>query len=140
MMTKTCLGCGVDFQASKANAKTCSPRCRQRIRKQPAGATPAPPAKVVDLPTKTATLSGIVASTRGELEACERLETSLGQLAMFAAERLEQSSRDTASSVAALMRAYREAMAAAVEGAAVEEDPIEKARRRVFEVVNGGRV
>jgi predicted nucleic acid-binding Zn-ribbon protein len=143
----TCEACGAAFEASRESAKCCSAKCRQRKRRQNGSpAAPKKAGKVVTLapapPVDNAPAdddeSGMAATCRRELVKAKRLDTPLGQAALFAAQRLEHSMHDTASSVASLLREYRAALAAAVEGAVVEEDPIEAMRRKVFLAITGG--
>lgn len=67
----------------------------------------------------------LVEVTRRELDAAERTDTVHGQLALYIARRLGGPSTDTGSSIAALLKVYRETMATALEGANNELDPLQ---------------
>ncbi len=63
-----------------------------------------------------------------ELERVGRLNTALGQAAVLLARRLDGSSRDTGSAVAALARQLQATLAAATANVGDEASPLDRAR------------
>lgn len=132
-----CASCHGRFTAKTRAAKYCSDRCRKR-----ASRAPAPPpmrregAPLVALPPRSGPGSsleeiGLLALTRRRLEAASRLDTWEGAAAVALAQILDSGVQDTGSSIAALIREHRIAMGVALDGAQVEETPLERIRRRI---------
>ena len=125
-MERTCEGCGKPFEAVRASARSCSPRCRQRRSRSQAN----PP---VDGPRLGAALDGgdqgnTVAQVRKTLEAAGRAETYLGAAALDLAARI-----DTATAVmgfAPLVNQLQKTMDAALEGTAKVADALDELRLR----------
>lgn len=133
-METTCESCEAVFEAKRSTARFCSITCRSRAaRAQKASAEPTPVPPAVDDAT------GLVGSVRDELVKAGRDQTFYGQLALQLAGRLAD--RDE-SGISSLSKELRTVMAAALEGAApaepaeptpapaVEDDEVERARRR----------
>lgn len=115
-MTRACNFCGREYEAKTSVSKFCSSTCRARVSKgqTPVKALPTPtpsPVRVADLPQ--------VAKVRAELEAAGKVDTALGEHALWLAQRLA-SGQDPASGVAALSREMRATLAEATRGAAAE--------------------
>src|SRR4051812_17494216 len=93
-MDVTC-SCGTTFAARNPRARYCSDRCRKRGQRG---------GVVVELPTDApAPAQGAVeAATRRELEDVDRLDTSLGQMCLALARRLDNPGVDTGSAMAAV--------------------------------------
>ena len=72
----------------------------------------------------------IEGATRAELDAVGRLSSSAGRTALQLARRLDVDGRDTGMGYAALVRAHQQAMAEAVKGASVADDPVDELRAR----------
>lgn len=160
-MKLKCAACPAVFEAKRKNARFCSAKCRQRGHRDagikakapsrngkvitivpprgdttPAAAEGAPDeavAATVEVPT-----ASLIAVTVAALLEVGRLDTPLGTAAYFAAQRLENSHMDTASSIASLLKQYRETFAEAVKDAQVEDDAVEDARKRALALVVGG--
>ena len=67
-------------------------------------------------------------ATMAELVVADRVESSLGQAALLMARRLDMTSADTGSSVAALAREQRATLALALESATNVLDPADQLR------------
>jgi hypothetical protein len=135
-MLRNCDVCQTSYEAKRPNAKFCSARCRQRARRAPDSADLA---SVVVLDFVVAPIEGsLVAATLAELESAEMATSSLGQLALILARRLESPSLDTGSSTAALVREHRATLIAAIESGRVAEDPLDQlAQQRRQRIANG---
>ncbi|WP_099024327.1 DUF2256 domain-containing protein [Mycolicibacterium palauense] len=147
-MQKPCAVCGRPFEAQRPQAKYCGETCKKRAqragtagardRKKPRRTAAAPPATTPttehsDPPapnTEAYASVGVVAATVKELSEADRLDTVLGQLALKLAVRLEASTFDTGSSFAALSKELRAVTAAALAGAAVEDDEVDELQKR----------
>lgn len=98
-MQRICDVCGVDFEAKRKDAKTCSATCRSNKRNQSA---PPDPTEVVG--------NSLVKATVTELEAAGKVDTMLGQLAISLAGRMS----GTTTGIAALSRELRSVIDAAL--------------------------
>lgn len=118
-MQRDCALCGAPFEAKRSTARYCSGSCRARK---------AQGAQVVTFDRSAEDSSGgVVAATRSELEAAERLDTALGQAALVLARRID-ADRDTGSAQAAVTREWRATLAEAVKGAGSQASPLDRAR------------
>lgn len=135
-METLCESCGDAFVAKRSTARFCSATCRQRTGRAARGAAAEVVAPAVAEGDGEDT--GLVASVRAELVAADRDQTFYGQLALQLAGRLAD--RDE-SGISSLSKELRTVMAAALDGvaasaelevpaAAVEDDEVERARRR----------
>src|SRR4051794_14690138 len=107
-MTRACEVCGTSYLASRASARYCSGKCRARASRQPKPAARPPLSAVPPLtPEQRAALSSLENVTLEALTAAERDQTTLGQVALLIARRLDRPSTDTGSSIAALAKEYR---------------------------------
>lgn len=131
---RRCGECGKSLVGMRPQAKFCGPRCRNR-----AGRKSKPAGSVVDLPGRDEdgqesageVAGGVAEAVRVELEAADRLGTSLGQAALGLARRIDRGGlMETGSAYAALVREMRATLAAATAGAAVADDPVDELRRR----------
>lgn len=124
---RACAACGTSLEGRRANARTCSDRCRDRLKKR------AQRGSVVALPPVNGAAEAespvVVALTR-ELEEAGRLETTEGQHALFLCRRLAAATQDTGSGVASLSKEYRTAKAEALKGAATALSAVDELRRR----------
>lgn len=121
-MTLTCYACGTSFEATQRTARFCSPRCRKRAQRRPALRTTKP----ADRPAG----SGIADAALAELTAAGRAGTAAGAVVLVLARRLDDSYAETGSSVSALSRELRAALAAAMSGTAPAADPLDELRKR----------
>ena len=121
-MRKQCAVCSDPFEAKRNTAKYCSRRCSVRAVRQPkpesAGQMPVDP----DSELWTATLN--------ELAAAGRTASASGQAALLLARRLDSQMTETGSSVAAMVREHRAALADALKGVRAEANPLDELRAR----------
>lgn len=124
---RACAACGASLEGRRPQARTCSDRCRDRLKKRAARGS------VVELPPRTApeeAESPLVARLHVELVAADRLETAEGEHALFLARRLVAATRDTGSAVASLSKEYRAARIEALKGAVTERSGLDELRAR----------
>jgi hypothetical protein len=120
--------CGDPFVASRDTAKFCGSTCRKRASRGAVSVGPVRP--VVAVPLAAGEAGGVEAATRAELDAVGRTGSSEGQKALMLARRLDADVRDTGMGLAAVMRAHSVALAEAVKGATVADDPVDELRAR----------
>lgn len=129
-MQKRCAACPNVFEAKRKTAKYCSDRCRMRAHRRPAEreqTTPVaspPPVQREDDP------ESLTAAARAELAEAGRDRTAAGQVVLALARRIDANSAETGSSLAALAREFRAALAGALEGAGAAVDPVDELRAR----------
>jgi hypothetical protein len=123
-MQRNCDYCGKPYEAKRKSSKYCSDTCRVKTSQHGGNVVTLPPAGE----ERSADPTGLVASITAELEQGGRLNTALGQQAVFLASRLAISPFDT--SLASMSRELREVMARALEGVAVADDPLDELKRR----------
>jgi hypothetical protein len=117
---RVCDYCAGEIAASAPrNTKYCSAKCRKDSQRAPELAVVPSTAESEPDP--------LVEAVRRELEAAARLDTSLGQQALAAAERMSAAS---GAAFAALSKELRELMTAATKGAATAVDPIDELKLR----------
>ena len=121
-MQRDCDVCQQPYEAKRATSKYCSANCRVRASRAPEQVTP--PLVAVDF--NPASAGALYAATLRELEACEQVESSLGQTALLLARRLDDTPMDTGSSVAALVREHRATLLEAVERGTIAADPLDQ--------------
>lgn len=138
MQLKRCEQCGTQFEARKSTAKYCGGNCRTRASRNRTAAainsggqtaSPAAPKQPVGGVVLVAG-EGLVAQVQRELEEAGRLDTVLGQQALVLAQRMRVVSPDTGSSLSAISKELRTVMAQALDGVAIEGDPIDEVTRR----------
>lgn len=121
-MRKQCTVCSAEFEAKRAAAMYCSGRCQKRAQRQPkpqpAGEMPPDP----DFELETATLA--------ELNAGGRAESASGKAALALAKRIDSGLHETGSSLAALVREHRAALADALKGGKRAANPVDELRAR----------
>jgi hypothetical protein len=142
-MKRACDGCGREYEARRVTSRYCGSTCRTRAsRAGTSSPRPAPavaevvaaasaPATTAERPAPfdpAAVILSATARTIVELEEAGRLDTSLGQVAVLLAQRLDASYRDTGSAVATLARQHAAQMSAALANANREASPTEKAK------------
>jgi len=145
-MQRSCEVCGKKFEAQRVTKRYCDSTCRTRasragtssprptpvIVEAPRPEPAAEPASTTDprpAPVDPADIILSVASrTITELEAAGRLDTSLGQVAVVLAQRLDNSYRDTGSAAATLARQHAAQMTLALAGANRATSPVEQAK------------
>lgn len=125
MEPRLCDVCREPYIAKRLNSRFCSATCRKRNQRKPVGSPAATP-----LPTVALGVGSVASITRAELEAAGRLGTSLGQVALLLAARLDAQVRESGMGVAAIVREHRAALAEALKGAAVAADPVDELRAR----------
>lgn len=112
---KACEGCGKPVE--KAKARFCSDACRKRVSR-----------KVEVEPSQVPT--GVVRTVKRDLEKARTIDTPLGQMTLQLAERLENSTFDTASAIAALAKELRLTLEAALAQQVRADDPMDELRAR----------
>lgn len=122
MIPKECAACGREYAAKRAASKYCSDTCRKRaqrgVRKAPVATSSSPQS---DGP------GPLEAAAIAELEEAKRLDTVLGQSALALASRIE-AGQDTGAGLASLVKQLQTTIAAAVEGANQDADPVDELR------------
>lgn len=126
-MQRSCDTCRTSYDAKRPNSKYCSDLCRKRSARGSVTPSLSPVAPLAgDRGEGDAKVATLVSATRAELTAAGRLGSSLGQAAMLLARRLESEEVETGSSIAALVREHRAALAEATAGAVIVEDPLDQ--------------
>lgn len=127
-MRKDCAACGEPFEAANARRRTCSDRCRKAASRS-ARIRPVrdvPPKPDEPKPVDPAGRGELWQVTHAQLVAADRVNTPLGQLALQHAAALDSPDRtDTGSSLAALSKEYRAALAEAIRDAETERDDLD---------------
>lgn len=138
-MKRACDGCGQQYEAHRVTSRYCGSTCRTRASRAgvstprpaavpvPVASTEAPAPDRLPIDPADIILSATARTIR-DLEAAGRLDTSLGQVAVILAQRLDASHRDTGSAVASLARQHSAQMEKALAGANRASSPVEKAR------------
>ena len=128
-------GCGTSLEKRHPSARWCSPRCKKRGQRAPS---------LVVLPAgdKTGDTAGdaepaLVAATRADLVAAERLATPLGESAMTLARGIA-AGQHSGAALAALVREFRATLAEAMRGADRVESDLDRMRRVVLERLSRG--
>lgn len=121
-MRKQCAVCPAEFEAKRKTAKYCSPRCRVRAARQP---KPEPAATMPVDPD-----SELWTATLDELTSAARVASASGQAALLLARRLDSGLTETGSSMAAMIREHRAALADALKGARAKTNPLDELRAR----------
>ena len=132
-MNQTCGSCGQGFDAKRPTAKYCSDRCRKRAQRRSDAAPPAAAVRPAPAatPTVSAEVGSLAAAAGAELEDVGRLQSAAGQAVLALARRIDTASAaDTGSALAALVKEFRSALAAAVAGAEQAADPVDELRLR----------
>ena len=126
-MTVTCVVCGGEFQAVRHQAKYCGGKCSKRAQRG-AGPTRMPtPAPNVEVDNPNV---GLVSTVINELTAIDRLNTSIGQAALRLATRMETSTVDTGSGLAAMTRELRAVMGQLMASGQAAMDPLDELKAR----------
>jgi hypothetical protein len=119
---KVCADCGAAFEAKRPQAKFCSPYCRVRAHRRPkavpAGEMPPDPQYAVGQATLAA------------LNLAGRADSPLGAAVLVLAARIDGSSGEPGTSVAALVREFRAAFAEAVKDARPVADPLDELKAK----------
>jgi hypothetical protein len=126
---KQCAVCQVPFEAKRAAAKYCSPRCRVRATRARAagldGGAAAPPEP------SPAVAGGVEAAAVAELAAAGRLGTSGGQSALVLARRIDTSAAtEMGAGLAALVKQFGVTLAEAVKGGQVAVNPLDELKAK----------
>lgn len=124
---RACEGCGGSLEGKRRDARTCSPRCKERLMKRQQRGT------VVELPPAAAAVDAeppLVAKLMRELDAAGRLDTTDGEHAVFLARRLVAAQMDTGSAVASLSKELRTARAEALKGCQASDSRLDELRAR----------
>jgi hypothetical protein len=132
-MQRACESCGRSYEAKTKRSRFCQDqRCvrerargRKRVQRHP-------PATVVELRAakKEPLPSSVTAATVAELDAAGRVGSALGQAALALARRLDESSADTGSSVASMVKELRATITEAVRSGQGAADPVDELRER----------
>jgi hypothetical protein len=124
---RACQSCGNDIEGRRSDAQTCSPTCKERLKKQRQRGT------VVDLPArppKGDEEHPLVARLLRDLTDARRLDTTEGEHALFLTRRMVTPTADTASAVAALSKEAARARGEALKGAKLERTSLDELRAR----------
>ena len=121
-MRRQCAVCSETFEAKRNTAKYCSTRCRTRASRQPK--------PEADLPVPVDPDTELWTATLRELAAAGRAGSASGQAALLLARRLDSRLMETGSSVAAMVREHRAALADAVKGGRRAANPMDELRAR----------
>lgn len=139
-MPKVCESCGSRYDALRQTARYCSGKCRKRAQRSglarpAADRASQPPAAA---PT-SATRGRLTAAVLRELQDAGRDESALGLACLIAAERLDFSSLESGSALAALNRDFRLAYAAALEKTEATGDVLDElAKARADRIARAG--
>lgn len=119
---KFCLGCrppeGAFVPTVPSTAKLVALPTRPK-------AEPKPQAREIEVPAPPPVEAVLTASTYAELEAADRVGTAKGVAALVAAAAIDRGGHPAAG-LAALIKAHREALTAALEGAQTEADALDR--------------
>lgn len=132
---RNCDKCGREYTFQRRTSKYCSQTCRNAAmmqrRRLGASAQPRPPRalQVVDDQAHVGATT-LTEATLVELAAVGREATALGLAALALARRIDHAHGETGSALASMVKAHREALAAATADVAVEVDPLDEMRRR----------
>lgn len=131
-MKKRCATCLKTFEAKRKTAKYCSDRCRVRASRRPKQSAVPERDAVTTAPSVSDTGGGesLTGAARSELEAAGRLQTAAARAVLALARRIDVNSTETGSSLAAMIREFRAAMADALKGAGEAADPVDELRAR----------
>lgn len=124
---RTCAACGSSLEGKRPTARTCSDRCRDRLKKRAARGS------VIPLAASAPGGDGespLVAALVRELDSAGRTDTAEGQQALFLARRLTMPSSDTAAAVASLSKEYRAARLEALKGVQAADSRLDELRAR----------
>lgn len=124
---RACDACGGSLEGRRSDARFCSDRCKDRIKKRLQRGS------VVPMPARAHggdEESPLVRSLLAELEAAGRLDTTDGQHAVLLTRRLVAAERDTGSAVASLSKEARAARLEALKGAQVAQTALDELRAR----------
>lgn len=127
-MLRKCDSCGIAFNTSRASARFCTDRCRQRGKRAPK------PPTTRDIPVELPEdVSDLLEVTKRDLAVAGRLDSILGQQAVALAARMS-SRHETGAALASLSRELRAVMVEALAGAErattwVDEMAARRARR-----------
>lgn len=129
-MQRKCDRCGKSFVGQRSTAKYCSASCRSL-----ASQTRVRGREVVQLPAPVpASSSGVVAAVEAELLAAGKLSSYGGQLAMRLAHRLDVSTADTGSALAAVSKELDRVMVALLSDVRKEPDALDEIRAEVVQM------
>lgn len=121
MNTRECAHCGAEFNATRANAAYCGPRCKRSAQYARRRASSAP----------TPEVASVTSATRAALQAAGKVDTAAGQVALRMAGLLDVGDERAGAAMAAWARELRAALAEATAGAASPvADPIDQLKAR----------
>lgn len=127
-MQRTCARCGKPFEARRSTAKYCGSTCRSAESLRPV--TPEAREEVANaLLESIKPPSPLVLRIEAELRAAGRLETAKGQMALELAAAYGNPF-DNGSQKVSLMRAVKDLLDDALEGASVSDDPLDELKAR----------
>ncbi|MFD1656985.1 hypothetical protein ACFSL4_01725 [Streptomyces caeni] len=130
-MQKRCEACTAVFEAKRNTAKYCSDRCRVRASRRPKDTAAPAPDRVTAVPSgDQAGGESLAGAARTELEGAGRLQTAAGMAVLALARRIDANTAETGSSLAAMVREFRAALADALKGAGEAADPVDELKAR----------
>lgn len=128
-MKRACDSCGNDYEAKRASSKFCSTLCRMRAHRSAANASSQPPSSDTD-EERTAP-ADVTRTTRLELEAADAVDSTLGQLALKLAHRIDTGNRaDSAAGVTAMSKELRTLLDLATGRTTSAADPLDQLKAR----------
>lgn len=133
---RKCGVCGSSFETKRRNAKYCSDRCRKRAQRVGVNAASDAPSLPPDEPSVHVNdgADSLASAAREELAAAGRESTATGRAVLALARRIDSSTMEPGSSLAALVREFRASMAEAVKGAEQTADPVDALRAKKDEL------
>lgn len=140
-MKRRCDACGRSYEAKTKRSQYCDRadcrRRRARLRKN--GRSNVVPFRGQAEEHAERDAGGSVAkATQRELEAANKLDTSIGQAAMTLARRLDAGDADTGSSLGAVAKELRTLMAEALKDMKIPHDPVDELRAKREKRLAGG--
>jgi hypothetical protein len=124
-MARSCARCGKEL-AGGSRQRFCGSDCKQAAyRARKSGVPESKTSVVVDLPHNPGAAS-VVSTTRAELAAVDRLNTSLGQAAVALAERIDNAR--AVMGFAALVKELRDTMREAMKDVEDDSDALDEIR------------
>lgn len=127
-MQRQCERCGSVFEAKRERARYCSSSCRGMATKERARSGEK---QVVDLPKPSSAHAGLSTAVERQLREVGKLDSYVGQQAVFLAQRLEASTVDTGSAVAALSKELDRLMSAILAEAEPDTDELDEIQGKV---------
>jgi hypothetical protein len=131
---RSCEVCGKALTSTRKDARYCSSSCRGKaVAKRRLAAQAAEVVVPISPAAPPAETSGLRATVAEQLRKVKRLDTVAGQQALLLADRLEHSTLDNGSAVAALSKELDRLTAALLSDLREEPDALDDAQGQVLE-------